>query len=543
MSGFKRQNQTTQGVLLFTLVLDGKKIDREYIITKLNSRKITHVRRTLMDDPSTPLDLSQENPKNLVNVAHWLHAMRKDAPSNYIWLIYFITIFCSYRWPDRKKKRYEEFVNIPATVWESHITVRAIPIILNILQAAEVLMRNHRYLSAAAAQKVKKEPFSKSLAIFQSPKVRYSSITSVSLPELDTVNVFHNDNWLKAKAELPITGDLNTSEVIKTNLSKLRLDPDVLTDVDAYDYAKDPKIVSQGADPNRAKEWDKMFLTKILTFASPDLKPSEVESWNLTCTYHEHTGRCYHSFSNFPSRWRHKLKVKGAHIWNIDASACHPFLMIKLYELSHHPPSMVALERKNYKKRFSHNSDFYLTVGALGGIERTTPDQSDIEYRNMIKQEVRTFMNARNSVQRTTQLDRAYRRKFPVLVETMDRVKTSLMVDRDSSTIKKMEERARKSNSKGSDKVHTWKDFLYLQMSYFTSLWEGELIIKKVCHQLAHEPVIIDGKPYKPFFFPLHDAIITTRNFVRPIKKLLKSTFVDECGATPPFKEEKLAKE
>ena len=93
--------------------------------------------------------------------------------------------------------------------------------------------------------------------------------------------------------------------------------------------------------------------------------------------------------------------------------------MIKLYELSHHPPSKVALERKNYKKRFSHNSDFYLTVDALGGIERTTPDQSDIEYRNMIKQEVRTFMNARNSVKRTTQLDRAYRSKFPVLVETM----------------------------------------------------------------------------------------------------------------------------
>ena len=82
MSGFRRQNQHTHGLLLWTLELDGQVVDREYILAKLNRRKITHV-----------AGLSRENAPLDVHVSDWLNSDWGGVERNYINFLGFLTIF------------------------------------------------------------------------------------------------------------------------------------------------------------------------------------------------------------------------------------------------------------------------------------------------------------------------------------------------------------------------------------------------------------------------------------------------------------------
>ena len=77
------------------------------------------------------------------------------------------------------------------------------------------------------------------------------------------------------------------------------------------------------------------------------------------------------SSSSFPRIFRKFLRVKGYPIWNVDASAMHPCLAIKLYEYSKVDATRIEYERSQYKKCFSHNSDFYMTIGQLGEVEKS----------------------------------------------------------------------------------------------------------------------------------------------------------------------------
>lgn len=515
MPGFRRRNEQTQGVLLWTLVLDDEVVDKEYLLKKLDERGIKFVRSKV----------DEESPED-VDVQKWLNKTWGDVEKNYIWLIYWLTIFCNFRWPDRHEKSYEKYVDIPSEFFRAHIPHRLLPIIRNILEAAQVIKINHSYLTKKAAKKVRKKAHPKSFRIYSEGEFKNRKINTTSLPALDTILVFHNDDWLKAKPESPINDDLKTYEVIKTNLSKVRLVSDAVDIVQAADY-----------DSKGSRHFHLRTIEMVNSFAAPELTPKQVEHWNIKANYHEHTGRVYTSLSNFPRRWRHLLRIKGFPLWNIDATACHPFLLINLYDQSNAAPALIDRERKRYKKRFSHNSDFYLTIGEMGGIERKSKDQTNEEYRSMIKDEVMTFMNATWKDQQKTKLFQAYKKnKFYILLEAMERVKTSLVVDRDSILFKKLQEAVEDRNSKHPDKRHSIKDVYYIQMSQLTSLWEGEMMIKTVCRRLAHEGVVLDGKHYQPWFIPFHDAIWTQRHFVKPIKKLLKEVWKEHCGATPPFK-------
>jgi hypothetical protein len=513
MSGFRRINTNTQGILLWTLTLDGQVVDRDYILSKLKSRGITHVSSSV----------KQNAPKD-IDAFEWLNRSCGLLDKNYIYLLYYLTIFCAHRWPDRKKKDYEQFVNIHSATWTDLLPNRLLPIIRNILTAAEVLEYNDNFLSASAAKKAKKKPFSKSVRVFPAFE---NKVNTKSLPDIDTARVIENSDWLKQQESNAITGHLNTTEVIKINLGKIRLVDEAL------DFAQKAEYSS-----NNSRNKNISLIESVASYALMSLTPKERDHTKVFANYHEHTGRMTHCLSSFPRVFRKFLRVKNYPIWNVDASAMHPCLAIKLYDYAKAAPSRIAYEKAQYKKRFSHNSDFYLTIGQLGEIERK-PDQTDDEFRDMLKKEVMLFLNGNVKAQNSTHLAKAYKKRFPILFSTMIHLKQNLIWKRGSLEFKELQKKLAKENTKKRETPLVIKDVYYKQVSQLLQRWEGDVILKQICARLVTEGVVIKDKTYQPWFIPFHDAIWTKQSFVKPIKKIMKEECLKLIGTSVPFKSSK----
>ena len=512
MSGFRRQNQHTHGLLLWTLELDGQVVDREYILAKLNSRKITHV-----------AGLSRENAPLDVHVSDWLNSDWGGVERNYINLLGFLTIFCAHRWPNRKLQNYEHYVNISSETLRSYLPIRVIPVVVNILRAAEVIEVNPTYLSAVAAKKSKREPFPKSFRVFR-PKGGDYRVNTKSLPEFDTIRIEKLNKYLIKKGGEPITGDSSTTEVIKNNLQKVRLLDEAFEFARKFDYPSD-----------NSRNRNIGLLEGAASYALMSLSPKERDYSGVFVNYHEHTGRMTHCLSSFPRIFRKFLRVKGYPIWNVDASAMHPCLAIKLYEYAKADPTRIEYERSQYKKRFSHNSDFYMTIGQLGEVEKK-PDQSDEEFRQMLKDEVMLFLNGSVKNQYSTHLAKAYKKRFPILFAAMIDLKMNLVWKRGTPEFQELEKKLRKENTKKRPEPLALKDVYYKQVSQLLQRWEGDVILKQVCARLASEGVVIKGKHYQPWFIPFHDAIWCQQSFVKPIKKIMKEECMKLIGTSVPFK-------
>jgi len=468
-----------------------------------------------------------------INVKEWLNRKWGGVERNYCWLLFTLTIFCARRWPDRNLHDYEEYKNIGIETWNQYIpnSEGQLTIIRNILEAAQVLQWNHRYLSKAAAAKTGKIPFSKSVRIFDSDQVHYRSITSKAISGFDTKPVFENSKWLNSNDDLPITGDHKTTEVIRDNIALIRIPDNALEVVEAFDFSKED-------NPEESKSSNYRSVATVHSFAARGLKDSEREYWNISIRYHEHTGRVYHNYASFPRKFRHLLTIKGFPIRQVDAVAAHPFLLIKLYDEAEAPPQDVERERSFYNKRFSHNNDFYTTVGKFGNIPRASEGQGPDEYRSMVKGMFWEFVYGKPKHPSRCSFTRAYEQLFPILMRTINKMKTTWVVGQNSLVFQKIEESWKKESRKrataGKEPIPV-EDFQYKQLSYLMQRLEGEIMIKGVCHQLAHKGIEVDGKMVKPWFVPVHDAIWCQRYMVKPIKRLMKKMWFEKLGAKAAF--------
>ena len=111
MSGLKNRNKNTGGVLLYTLVINGELVDRDYVLKRLKEKGITTVK-----GPE-----KKKTPTEDIDVEKWLKKERDGLERNYVWFIFYLTIFCSRRWPFRKPDGREQFINIGKTVWDLYI--------------------------------------------------------------------------------------------------------------------------------------------------------------------------------------------------------------------------------------------------------------------------------------------------------------------------------------------------------------------------------------------------------------------------------------
>ena len=522
MSGLKNRNKNTGGVLLYTLVINGELVDRDYVLKRLKEKGITTVK-----GPE-----KKKTPTEDIDVEKWLKKERDGLERNYVWFIFYLTIFCSRRWPFRKPDGREQFINIGKKVWDLYIpnSKGQRIIIKNILKAAEILKFNESYLSESLAKSMGKHGSSKSVALFEDPENPFTlEPTYRSLPDLNTVGVFDNEKWLNSKDRLPIKGDLKTTEAIEENLAGIRLSEEVLEDVEAFDYSK---ITS--------KAWDKSYLNGILSFAGLKLKQSERQHWNIGFRYHESIGRCYHCYSNFPTRFRHRLTYKGAPIYQIDCKAAHPFLLIDLYNDAKAAPIALQREKKRYSARFSHNSDFYFTVGKIGGIKRETPDQTDEQYRKMVKE---MFWNYIYDEYREEELEhnpfaQAYQKTFPILYRTIVEYKTELKFRKGTLVyLKLFEKLAMKRTGLSPEEAAkiSIKNVLHIQLNYKLNRLEGEIMIKNVCRHLVHKGIEVEGKVISPWFIPFHDAIFCQQYTVKPIKRLMREIWADKLQDNGAF--------
>ena len=521
MSGFKRINTNTKGVLLWTLKLDDEVIDKEYLLLKLKSREITEVESVKKSDGSC----------ERIVVADWLNKEYGGTHRNYCWLLFYLTIFCAFRWPDREAEDFEEFVNIPKDTWDDLIpnSKGQRIIISNILEASEVIEVNHKYLSAAAAANSGAVPFSKSYRIFNGSNRK---ITSASIPEIDTTKVFNNERWLNNNTNTAINGDGDTTEAIKSHYKMLRISDEAIDIAERFDY-------SYADNPTRAKAIVLSNVSKIHSFAALTKKPSQREYWNYSFKYHAHVGRCYHNLTQFKKAFRYMLTVKGAPLWQVDAGAAHPFLLIKLYDRAEAHATNLERERKKYSTRFSHNSDFYSTVGEFGKIARESAKQTDEDYRLMVKGMFWEFIFGKPNRPDECEFTQAYQRLFPILLRTINTMKTSWVVGKKSIEFKKIEEKWKRRNAKLKREERPeipLTDMQYVQLSYLMQQLEGDIMIKGVCRHLVHEGLVVDGKLRKPWFIPLHDAIWCQRYAAKPLTKLMKEYWHKETGAIPAFK-------
>ena len=533
MAGFKRKNTHNNGILLFTLELDGHPVDKNYIINKLKSSG-TLVVDGVKDKKGICVQVSAEQ---------WLNKKWGGKERNYCWLLFFLTIFCSRRWPQVEEVDYEQYKNISSDTLNDYIpnSKGQRTIIRNILEAAEVLKVNHHYLTKAAAAKTGNVPFSKSYSVYPN---KYSSVSYRSVPEADTNDIISADIWLNNKDILPITNDPTTTQAIEANYKKLRIADNAVQQTKATDFSVRALKKKPPADPEQSKAFAVRLVQKIGSYAGMSLKDSQREYWNYSFTYHEHTGRCYHDLARMSEEVRHLLTIKGAPIWAVDASAAHPFLLMKLYDRARGLEHKIEAEKKKYSTRFSYNNDFYLSVGQLGKIPRLSDAEIDEDYRGRIKGMFWTFIYGEKKDVHECPFTHAYQRLYPILLDTVNILKTDWWVDKKSDTFKRIEQKWKVDNRKELKRAEkNGKDFdppplsskAYKQLNYLISQFEGEVVIRGVCNELAHKGVEVKGSVIKPWFIPLHDAILCQQYMVKPIKQLMKKWCLEKMGDTAPF--------
>jgi hypothetical protein len=524
MAGFKRKNTHNGGVLLFTLVLDGELIDKNYILKKLTSGGIGEVDGVRRKDGST----------ERINPEQWLNKKFGGRERNYCWLLFFMTIFCARRWPQIEAKDYEQYKNISSDYFNTYLpnSKGQRTIIRSILEAAGVLKWNDHYLTATAAAKTGAAPFTKSIAVADG----FDKVTYRSVPEVDTTGVIDNDVWLNNRDIIPITGDQTTTDAIAENYKKIRVVDDAVEQCEGIDFVT--RALKKGKDPEKAKQFAIRLLDKISSYAGMSLKDSEREHWNYGFSYRDHTGRCYHDLCNLSEEVRHLVSIKGAPIWAVDASAAHPFLLMQLYDRARGLDHKIEAEKKKYSTRFSYNNDFYSSVGELGKIPRLNAAESDEDYRGRIKGMFWQFIYGEKKTVQQCPFTFAYQRLYPILLDTVNRLKSEWWMAKDSSAIERIQQKLKQDNRrrvKRGDEELPLSSKAYKQLSYLVSQLEGEIVIKGVCNELATKGVQVKGKMVKPWFIPLHDAVLCQQSMVKPIKQLMKRWCLEKTGDTAPF--------
>ena len=520
--------------------------DRGFIISELQRRKITKVR---------------SRGEDTVDPEEWIKRVYGGTESNYIHLVFFQTVFHEFLFSD--PKRMDEhflFKNIP-----SKKLYRLFPyskgqlnIIIGILVEAEIIEVNSNKKTGRPIWKAGEFP--KSYRVHPRFKGYRISYDSKPFELIDTRGVINHRKWLKRRDDderKPPPKNPWLQEVIENNILGLNIVDDA---VDIYKKIKRKELKDDGT-PN--KNIKTSFVEKVVSFGALNIRnqPSLKAWWNAEANWNEPTGRIFHTLSQYPNKvgpkgakisMRKHLRYKGQPIMQVDVRSAHAFLFVTFYDKalemvdeiwSHLPapalkglPKRIKEEKKEYLKRFNYKNDFYATAAKLGGIERETPKQTDKEYRLMVKDMFWPFLFGDAKHPNACPFTEVYDRRFPLLLKTVNYLKSVWWMDSDSPARIRIKEKLPAENRKRKRKnlpEHKLGDVKYRQMSYYLQQLEGKIMIDGVCKELGKWEPEKSKDPKSIWFIPYHDAIWIQKQSEWAVKRVMLRNWEKHLGSPP----------
>lgn len=539
-------------------------VDRDFIITHLKRRKITKVRSRGKDSKGN---------HSTVNPVEWISRVYGGKESNYIHLVFFQTVFHEYLFSDPKRMD-EHFLykNIPSKkLYKLFPNSKGqLNIIINILLAAEVLEvleqrddEGKKVINPKTKRPIqtyKPGEFPKSYRVhprFMGYKVSHDS---KRFELLDTRGVIDHRKWLKRRDDeerKPPPKNPWLQEVVEENILGLNI---VDNAVDIYEKIKRKELVDDGTPDKNIKTF---FVERVVSFGALSIRnqPSLKAWWNVEANWNEPTGRIFHTLSQYPNKvgpknakisMRKYLSYKKQPIMQVDVRSAHAFLLVTFYdkaiemvdEIWGHlpPPALKGLpkrikeEKKEYLKRFNYKNDFYATAAELGGIELESPNQTEKDYRDMVKGMFWPFLFGDAKHPNACPFTEVYDRKFPLLLKTVNYLKSVWWMDSDSPARIRIKEKLPAENRDRKRKnlpVYKLGDVKYRQMSYYLQQLEGKIMIDGVCKELGKWKQEKSKDPKSIWFVPYHDAIWVQKQSEWAVKRVMIRNWEKHLGSPP----------
>ncbi len=546
-----------KAILLRTLTFKDKTtgdievINQSYLIKELKRRGINSVNKKV-DGSET------------VNPVEWINKKRGTKKLNAIYLLLFIEIIVDQIFDDENSSPFRE-IFLRRKYIESLIRGSkhgSLNIILDIFIKLKIIERGKSYLSKGSISKSQKHyvsAFPKSIKIhkrWENFEPWYEADSNRTNKEVDTREVINFDKFHNTKNEdkrTPPPKHPWLREVIEENISKLNI-------IDGAHNLFNEIRECEGRKPQKSS-----VVKTHESFGALSIRnsPTKQAQGQVRAGYSKATGRLFHTLSMFPKDCRFMWRYKGHPVYQVDVKSAHVFLLVSLYEKAieykekiwpqytdkQYESTVRSLknEKRRYKKRFNYKSDFYLTVAKLANNSQGLENEE--EFRKKIKEGFYEF--AFGEPDSELLLAKIYSKNFPILLRAMNYFKTRWWMNDDQdkygAVIERIKEKMPDDNRKAKSawekagknpnyfKPKKWNEVPHKQLAYEMQMIEGDIMINGVCAELAR------WKPEKPqdpktiWFIPNHDAIWTSQNALRVVKRVMRKHWGKSIGEIPAW--------
>ena len=540
-------NYNFNSVMIHSFTIDGEVINKNYIINELKRRKILKLSGQKLAD--------LQNSKSADGATHkqfdpfiWLNReygksehTGEPFQRNYLWLMRYLTLVVQMTYSNRTQPIWF-FKNINSENLEKYVSNKhgLLTEIQSILNEARILKFNESYSVGVGGH-------TKSVSLH--PRFKKAKVSYISLPDLDC-SFMADKRWRKDNQKL-IEDDEKTSTHIIHNLSRLRLDDlrDVHSTMYSYfDYLDNHPDKDGLTDFGKNKYHSQ--LAAINEFAGTcDLDGNKIteaqrkKSQQNYFRYHAHTGRVYSQFTSFPKIFRRHLSYKGARLSVVDIRSAHPWLLLNWYLRAKAHPTNIQREKDKYRKWFTDRQDrdsFYERLANHPLCKLNQPkkgQESRKTYRDYVKGRYFTFLYDEPHDEFDCGITSVYQKEFPILTKTLNDAKSSFdtkqrgaILDYVENTMARENKKIAKENQQleADDKplkpLKVIEDYAHVKVALENSQFEGNVMIGKVCPELADEGI---------WHFPIHDAIACQTRRVRDVKRVMKKHWKDAIGFEP----------
>lgn len=222
------------------------------------------------------------------------------------------------------------------------------------------------------------------------------------------------------------------------------------------------------------------------------------------------------SYNNFDIHW-------------VDIHACHPFLLLPLYNDIPQTKSVLKEKEEYFNLWVKGQKNFYLNFSNLGGKIGNVP-----MLKKMFLGKKGLYSRYRRI--RKNYIDKVYSKSFPILNNRIEIIKTLEYLPKNDNYWEGYEERLNKKIAKtraGNIKDKTDRplptEILYSQLAYINLRLESKLVIDTACKNFR------DEQGEGAFALSMHDAVGVQLSRVRDIKRHLRKAFEGATGKRPKF--------
>lgn len=274
------------------------------------------------------------------------------------------------------------------------------------------------------------------------------------------------------------------------NLKMIRLNPA------AEDDFNNGKIKFKSP---RAKSITQLQISNLLRYGSPE---GGYVSVSRDTTIH----RVYSQVTCMKKELREHLQLHDEPICTVDANACHPFLLLTLYqEEAIGPMDSVLIEKAEYYQLWDYNKrvgkrDFYSSFAALGKLDMSRSELKTAFYKNFLY-----CKKPKGKLGRS--IAAVYEEYFPLLYSLMKKIKGERYLPKSDPYW---------STSNASN---------HGQLAVMMFLKETEAFIDLTAME------IFEGKKF--WFLTIHDAICSEPKNGKKVKDLLSRHLMSITGYKP----------